>query len=270
MYSVWEISRVLGSEPRRSVIRLFGLAGVLIGLFLFVGGSSGRASSSLQLAWSASGDPEAVCGPRRRGEQCGPGNGRKTRGGGEKVTHKGWPSVTGILWKVLDSHGHRKVGGPDNDELLGHHGSDRIFGGPGKDIIWGDWDRYANNTSQRDVLRGGAGNDWLYSSHGHNRIAGGPGRDYIWAYYGRGTIDCGPGNQDTVRVRLDNDYRIRNCERTKNFCGHGSKPGGGCYKPGEKPTARRVTTRQRAPAIHARRPIALGQGASVVAGRCPR
>ena len=40
---------------------------------------------------------------RRSGEQCGPGNGRKTPGGGDKVSHKGWPAITGILWMVLDS-----------------------------------------------------------------------------------------------------------------------------------------------------------------------
>lgn len=223
--------------------QLFLKTCVIACLVLSFGGSaSGRPLGSASVVSSASSDPEEVCGPRRRGEQCGPGNGRKTPGGGEKVTHKGWPSVTGVLWKVLDNGGHRKIGGSDNDELLGHHGSDRIAGAGGKDIIWGDWDPRNNNTWQRDILRGGTGNDWLYSSHGHNRIDGGAGRDYIWAYYGRGTIDCGPGNQDTVRVRLDNDYRIKNCERLKNFCGHGSKPGGGCYKPGEKPTARRVTT----------------------------
>ena len=29
--------------------------------------------------------------------QCGPGNGRQTVGGGEKVSHKGWPRITGVL-----------------------------------------------------------------------------------------------------------------------------------------------------------------------------
>lgn len=178
------------------------------------------------------------CSPRRAGENCGPGYGRHTSGGGEKVSHKGWPSVTGILWQVTGRAGSRKSGGALADELLGHHGSDRIAGGDGKDIIWGDWDPRSNDTWQHDVLRGGRGNDWLYSSHGHNEIRGGPGRDYVWAYYGRGTIDCGPGGQDTVRVRLVNGYRIRGCERVKNFCGHGSKPGGGCYKPGERPALR--------------------------------
>src|SRR5687767_5565555 len=71
-----------------------------------------------------------LCEPRRAGEQCGPGNGRRTPGGGEKVSHKGWPAVTGILWKVVEGgeRDHRKVGGPDNDELLGRHGSDRLAG----------------------------------------------------------------------------------------------------------------------------------------------
>jgi hypothetical protein len=179
-------------------------------------------------------DPYELCRPRRSGEQCGAGNGRQTPGGGEKVTHKGWPSITGILWKVLDSRGHSKHGGEDNDELLGHHGSDRIAGMAGKDVIWGDWNPRNNNTWQHDALRGGDGNDWIYSSHGHNTITGGRGRDYIWAYYGRGTIDCGPGASDTVRVRESNGYKIKGCERIRHFCGHGSRPDGSCLKPGEK------------------------------------
>lgn len=180
-----------------------------------------------------------LCRQAKAGDKCQPGGNRKVAGGGEKVSHKGWPSITGVFWQVEAFRAGRKfTGGPKNDELLGHHGSDRINGKGGKDVIWGDWDPRNNNTWQKDVLTGGPGNDWIYSSHGRNRISGGPGRDYIWAYYGRGTIDCGAGKSDTVRVRLVNRYTIRNCERLKNFCGHGSKPGGGCYKPGEKPASR--------------------------------
>jgi hypothetical protein len=175
------------------------------------------------------------CQPRRAGEQCGPGKGRQTAGGGAKVSHKGWPAITGILWQILDSGHHQKTGGADNDELLGHHGNEVIHGGAGKDVIWGDWDPKNNNTHQIDQLFGEAGNDWIYSSHGHNTIRGGGGKDYIWAYYGVGSIDCGAGF-DTLRIKVTNGYRVRNCERIKNFCSFGSKPGnqGGCYKPGER------------------------------------
>ena len=178
-------------------------------------------------------DPSDLCASARSGELCGPGNGRQTAGGGEKVSHKGWPAVSGILWKVLDSASHSKTGGDDNDELLGHHGSDTVIGNAGNDILWGDWDPRNNNTHQRDVLRGGAGNDWLYPSHGRNTVLGGPGRDYIWAFYGRGVIDCGPG-RDTVRVRMNGAYRLRGCEVVNHFCAFGSNGHGGCLKPGEK------------------------------------
>jgi len=174
-----------------------------------------------------------LCAPRQPGVQCGPGNGRRTAGGGDKVPHNGWPAVTGILWKVLDSSSRKKVGGPDNDELLGHHGSDRLYGGPGHDILWGDWDPSNNNSRQKDVLDGGPGNDWLYPSHGSTVVKGGAGKDYVWAYYGRGTIDCGPG-KDTARVRLNGPWKLRNCERVLHFCAFGSDGHGGCLKPGEK------------------------------------
>ena len=215
-----------------------------------VGGSPSYTRSSVRVGATAPTGPDNpkqrprprptardFCLPRRAGEQCGPGNGRKTAGGGEKVSHKGWPAVTGILWKVMARAGrHATTGGPRNDELLGHHGNDAIHGRGGKDIVWGDWDPKDNNTRQIDRLEGGAGNDWIYSSHGRNTIKAGAGKDYVWAYYGRGTIDCGPGF-DTLRVRIGAPYQVRNCERIKNFCSFGSKPGnkGGCYKPGERP-----------------------------------
>jgi hypothetical protein len=185
-------------------------------------------------------EPDDLCAPRRSNEQCGPGNGRRTTGGGDKVPHKGWPAITGILWKVLGGHDARKGGGPDNDELLGHHGSDRISGAGGKDVIWGDWNPRNNTTRQRDVLRGGPGDDWIYPSHGSTRVDAGPGKDYVWAYYGRGVIDCGPG-RDTARVRLQTAFRVRHCERILHFCAFGSDGKGGCKKPGEA----RATVRRR-------------------------
>src|SRR3954454_1756687 len=111
---------------------------------------------SLVAARGGGGDDRA-CSPRRSGEQCGPGGGRQTIGGGEKVSHKGWPAITGILWKVLDGGGDQKVAGPDTAELLAHHGSARLAGMGGHDVLWGDWDPRGNSTSQHDTLRGGDG-----------------------------------------------------------------------------------------------------------------
>src|SRR4051794_24007822 len=154
------------------LVRLIALLLVMAGLALV--------SPAVGLSARGDTDPSSLCANTRSGEQCGAGNGRRTTGGGEKVSHKGWPAVTGVLWKVLDSASHARVGGADNDELLGHHGSDRVVGQAGNDILWGDWDPRNNNTRQVDVLIGGAGSDWLYPSHGRNTVRGGAGNDYIW------------------------------------------------------------------------------------------
>jgi Ca2+-binding RTX toxin-like protein len=199
---------------------------VLVALLLAVG--------SLTLLPAAGvGQEDDRCAPRRDGEGCQEGNGRRTPGGGDKVPHTGWPAVTGILWIVQDGGDHARAGTTDNDELLGHHGSDRIRGGEGDDIIWGDWDPKGNGSQQRDVLRGGAGDDWIYPSHGARTVVkAGPGNDHVWAYYGGGTIDCGPG-RDTARIRLESKFKTRNCERIGHFCAFGPDGHGGCKKPGE-------------------------------------
>jgi Ca2+-binding RTX toxin-like protein len=198
--------------------------------------AAGLAASAAALAGPS--DPCTGAGP---GEQCGPGHGRQTSGGGDKVSHKGWPAISGVLWKVLDGDSHRLGGGAQNDELLGHHGSDRVDGGPGHDVLWGDWDPHGNSTRQRDVLSGGGGNDWIYPSHGRTTVKAGGGRDYVWAFYGKGTIDCGPG-RDTVRVRLGGAFTLKRCEVVNHFCAFGDDGHGGCRQPG----ARSAGTRLRA------------------------
>jgi hypothetical protein len=152
-------------------------------------------------------------GHRGPGVMCGLGNGRRTRGGGNKVSHIDWPAVTGILWIVREStSGQSDTGTALNDELLGSHGNDIVRGGVGSDILWGDQLPTGNNTWQHDTLDGGAGNDWIYSSHGKNTIYGGAGNDHIWGHFGHGTIDCGSG-WDVVHVKHHSTYRLRNCER---------------------------------------------------------
>jgi hypothetical protein len=195
------------------------------------------AASATALPRAQSGGP---CAAMDSSVQCGSGNGRQTVGGGEKVPHTGWPRITGVLAKVLDSSGHKLVGGPDDDELLGHHGSDTIVGGDGKDVLWGDWDPSGNTTRQRDLLIGGPGDDYIYPSHGTTRVDAGPGNDHIWAFYGKGTINCGAGSGDVARIRENGAFKTRNCEHIQHFCQYGSRPNGDCKKPGETLVARGV------------------------------
>jgi len=152
-------------------------------------------------------------GHRGPGIMCAPGRGRRTRGGGNKTSHRGWPAVTGILWIVRPAtRGKSDFGTELNDELLGSHGNDVLSGGLGHDILWGDQLPVGNNEWQHDRMDGGPGRDWIYSSHGQNDIQGGPGTDHIWGHFGHGTIDCG-GGWDVVHTKHRSTYRLRNCER---------------------------------------------------------
>lgn len=176
-------------------------------------------------------DDDLCAGRSGPGVSCRIGGGRTTPGGAGKVSHRGWPAITGIYWSAYEDG--RVVGTADNDELLGGHGSDTIAGGPGRDVLWGDQYPTHNNSTQHDTLRGGGGADFLYPSHGTNVMRGGPGNDRIIAYYGHGSIDCGPG-KDLAQVRTNGAYRLRNCERIVHFCAFGSDADGNCRQPGAR------------------------------------
>ncbi|HEX8122316.1 MAG TPA: calcium-binding protein [Solirubrobacteraceae bacterium] len=179
-----------------------------------------------------------VCAPAQVGVRCIAGNGRTTPGGGDKVSHAGWPAITGRI-AFADDAGRAVAGTALSDELLGGAGSDSITGGDGDDVLWGAaTTRQARGTRQRDRLSGGAGDDFLYASHGRSVLGGGPGDDVISAYFahgisrvsggagddvvwersGRGTIDCGPG-RDTVHARAATPWRLRDCERVIPYNG---------------------------------------------------
>jgi len=177
---------------------------------LWVAAIAAPAFSMLPMTTAVAGD---LCTGHRAGARCQMGHGRHTSGGGGKVSHIGWPRVTGILWIVREgTRGQVDNGTWLNDELLGSHGNDKVTGGRGHDILWGDYLPTANNTWQHDIIAGGPGNDWIYSSHGRNNIWGGAGNDHIWGHFGRGTIDCGSG-WDVVHTKRHSTYKLRNCER---------------------------------------------------------
>jgi hypothetical protein len=126
-----------------------------------------------------------------------------------------WPNINGELWINGDDLDTSHTGTVKNDELLGGHGDDRIKGGPGHDVIWGDHKARGNTAAQKDTIHGGRGHDWVYASHGWNVIRGGPGKDTIRVWFGRGFVDCGPGGDDILYVSRTKNKKVkrRNCER---------------------------------------------------------
>ncbi len=129
--------------------------------------------------------------------------------------HSEWPRIHIDNVKRSDKEGTTHLTGSDaNDELMGHHTSDRLEGFGGSDVLWGDFDPWGQPTTQVDRIFGGAGNDFIYGSHGRNLIRGGPGNDAISVHYGRGIVDCGPG-RDIYHVARSRrrGYRFRNCEK---------------------------------------------------------
>jgi Ca2+-binding RTX toxin-like protein len=126
-----------------------------------------------------------------------------------------WPRINGELWINSDDLDTTHAGGAKNDELLGGHGDDVLIGRRGHDVIWGDHKATGNTKRQRDTMRGGPGKDWIYASHGRNTIYGGGGHDTIRVWFGRGFVDCGPGNDDILYVSKTQNKKVkrRNCER---------------------------------------------------------
>jgi Ca2+-binding RTX toxin-like protein len=129
-----------------------------------------------------------------------------------------WPTIDGELWINADDLDTSHAGGPKNDELLGGHGDEVIYGRGGHDVIWGDHKATGNTKRQKDTIRGGAGRDWNYASHGRNTIHGGAGQDTIRVWFGRGFVDCGSGGNDILYVSKTQDKKVerRNCERVSH------------------------------------------------------
>jgi Ca2+-binding RTX toxin-like protein len=130
-----------------------------------------------------------------------------------QTSHKGWPRINGQLWINKTDQSTSHTGTAQNDELLGGHADDQLFGAGGKDVLWGDYKPSGQGTAQQDLLDGGAGNDFIYAGHGVNAIQGGGGADIIHAHFGRGTIDCGAGRDILfISHKSRPGYKVSHCE----------------------------------------------------------
>lgn len=144
--------------------------------------------------------------------------------------HEYWPRMTlDDVQKAREYRGTTLRGKPGNDdELLGWHGSDTLYGGAGADVIWADHVGTGQPTTQWDHIWGGPGGDFVYSAKGRNTIRSEGGNDAVKIRYGHGFLDCGSGI-DTVYVPRSrkSKWTIRNCERyeyrTEAARGHGIK-----------------------------------------------
>jgi hypothetical protein len=132
-----------------------------------------------------------------------------------KTSHAGWPQIDGALkMHRSDVSGVMRGRLAQHNELLGGHGSDKIFAGNAGDVIWGDYKEGGQPTNQVDRLNGGAGNDFIYASHGTNFIDTGAGRDVVHAHFGQGRIRCGsPETIVFLSHRSRAHYRLVGCSR---------------------------------------------------------
>ena len=74
-------------------------------------------------------------------------------------------------------------------------GADKIYGGEGDDLIFGDnGTEIANVANGNDFIEGGLGNDILDGNGGNDTISGGIGNDIIYGGSGDDRIDGGAGN----------------------------------------------------------------------------
>jgi Ca2+-binding RTX toxin-like protein len=138
---------------------------------------------------------------------------------------------TGVKRMSPENSGATLRGSERDDNLLGGHGSDRITGHAGDDVIWGDRLHDDAGFSSVDEIDAGPGADTVYGGRGRNTITGGPGDDYLQGGQGRNTIDGGDGD-DEIRLRTatrnvvhagggDDVVYALNSDRAAVDCGRG-------------------------------------------------
>lgn len=117
----------------------------------------------------------------------------------------------GIAWASPDDYSPSFGQGTDlNDRMLGHHGSDRINGEGGNDVLWADSlprGDAARILAQVDVVYAGYGDDTVYASPGNTTIYGEEGNDYLQGNVGSGLINAGNGD-DRIKLRSGGRYSV--------------------------------------------------------------
>ncbi|MEA2272389.1 MAG: hypothetical protein QOI98_1097 [Solirubrobacteraceae bacterium] len=135
------------------------------------------------------------------------------------TSHVGWPAIDGALAinKLDQNRELHGIPGRHN-ELLGGHGSDRIYGRDAGDVIWGDYKPCCQPATQVDRLYGAGGRDFIYASHGKSYIWAGAGNDVVHAHFGHGEIHCGSGRDVAfLSHRSRPHWRLYGCERISYF-----------------------------------------------------
>src|SRR3954467_3210143 len=133
--------------------------------------------------------------------------------------HSDWPAIP------IHDHSRYKRNDPPgingwlatgtnlSDELLGGHRDDTLVGRGGVDVIWGDYLAVGTPAAQTDRIYGGPGGDFIYGSHGRSVVYGGAGDDRIRIWFGRGYVNCGPGHDVLYVSRKAGPHvKRRGCE----------------------------------------------------------
>ena len=96
-----------------------------------------------------------------------------------------------------------------NDTLFGGAGKDRIFGHGGDDKLFGESGiDYLYSGSGKDILEGGTGDDRLYAESGENILRGGQDSDVYFLQDGINRIEDNHGNNVYISEGGENSYYL--------------------------------------------------------------
>jgi Ca2+-binding RTX toxin-like protein len=136
--------------------------------------------------------------------------------------------------KIQDSAGDDVISGyGGNDEIRSDEGgTDTVYGGDGRDLIWAYNDGSVDGEEGNDeihsggnstLLSGGTGNDYIdvaavHHENAEQTVQGGPGNDTIYAADGYpDVINCGGGKIDFVEFDGGGVDTVTNCEKKRGL-----------------------------------------------------